>query len=61
MQAPKRKKSKSARDMRRAHDFLTPRYSSSCPNCQAPVLSHTVCRSCGQYRGKQILQINAAS
>ncbi|MDR2337025.1 MAG: 50S ribosomal protein L32 [Deltaproteobacteria bacterium] len=59
-QAPKRKTSKSKRNMRRAHDFLTPVLSSTCPNCGASVLSHHVCRECGYYRGRKLLNTKEA-
>lgn len=26
-----------------------------CPNCGAKRLSHTACKECGQYRGRQVL------
>jgi len=36
MAVPKKKTSKSKRDMRRAHDFLTAPGISICPQCQEP-------------------------
>jgi large subunit ribosomal protein L32 len=30
---------------------------SPCPNCQAPKLSHTACETCGQYNGRQIIEV----
>jgi large subunit ribosomal protein L32 len=59
-QAPKRKTSKSKRNMRRSHDFLTPVLSNACPNCGASVLSHHVCRECGYYRGRKVLNVKEA-
>jgi len=29
----------------------------NCKNCGAKVPSHTACKQCGQYRGKQILNV----
>ncbi|MCL4144657.1 UNVERIFIED_CONTAM: hypothetical protein GTU68_040612 [Idotea baltica] len=55
MQAPKRKTSKSKRNMRRSHHALTPGRLHACPNCGAQVKSHHVCASCGQYRGRQLI------
>jgi large subunit ribosomal protein L32 len=26
-----------------------------CPNCGAKCLSHTACKECGQYRGRQVV------
>jgi large subunit ribosomal protein L32 len=41
--------------MRRAnHDKITAANPVPCPNCSAPMLSHRVCRSCGQYKGRQV-------
>ncbi|MCB0322320.1 MAG: 50S ribosomal protein L32 [Bdellovibrionales bacterium] len=57
MQVPKRKTSKSKRNMRRSHHALTPGRTHSCPNCGGSVKSHHVCLSCGQYRGRQLLQV----
>lgn len=59
MQAPKRKTSKSKRNMRRSHHALTPAYPSTCPQCKEIVRPHHVCRSCGQYRGKQVMAVAA--
>lgn len=58
MQAPKKRQSKSRRNMRRAHDFLTPSYLSKCNSCGAPVKPFHVCLACGYYRGKQIINIS---
>lgn len=60
MQAPKRKTSKSVRNMRRSHHALTIKLSSTCPNCSEPVVSHCVCKSCGYYRGRKIIEVAAA-
>ncbi len=55
MAVPKKKTSKSRKNMRRAHDFLTPPTISTCPQCKAPKLPHRACPSCGTYKGKEIL------
>lgn len=59
MQAPKRKKSKSRRDMRRGHDRMEVRLGSVCRNCGEPVLPHSVCMACGYYRGRLLVSIDA--
>lgn len=61
MQAPKRKTSKSVRNMRRSHHALTPRRTGECPSCKAPVLPHHVCLSCGYYRGRKLLSVETAA
>ena len=57
MAVPKRKTTKSRRDKRRAHDFLSPVATSPCPHCHEPRLPHKVCPSCGYYKGKEVLSI----
>ncbi len=56
MAVPKKKTSKSRKNMRRAHDFLTPPAAAVCPQCKAPKLPHRVCPSCGTYKGKEVLK-----
>jgi large subunit ribosomal protein L32 len=54
MAVPKKKTSKSRRDMRRAHHALTGIHSGECPNCGSRKLPHHVCSSCGHYKGRQV-------
>ncbi len=54
MAVPKKKTSKSRRNMRRSHDFISPANYSKCPNCGAFVLSHCVCTKCNYYNGRNI-------
>jgi large subunit ribosomal protein L32 len=56
MAVPKKKTSKSRKNMRRAHDFLTPPAAAVCPQCKAPKLPHRACPSCGTYKGKEVLK-----
>ena len=52
MAVPKRRKSRSKRDMRRAnHDKVTAPNLIPCPNCSEPSVAHRVCPSCGFYKG----------
>ena len=55
MAVPKKKTSKSKRNMRRSHDSLGISTTSTCSSCNEPVLPHHVCLKCGHYRGKKIL------
>ncbi|HPX60914.1 MAG TPA: 50S ribosomal protein L32 [Deltaproteobacteria bacterium] len=55
MAVPKKKTSKSRKNMRRAHDFLTAQSVSTCPQCNSPKLPHRVCPSCGMYKGKEVV------
>jgi large subunit ribosomal protein L32 len=54
---PKRKLSKGRRDRRRAHDALEARNLVACSNCGSMRLAHTVCPNCGQYQGREIIEI----
>lgn len=56
MAVPKKKKSKSKRDSRRAHDRVSLPQVAECPHCQEPVLPHRVCSECGTYKGKEIIK-----
>jgi large subunit ribosomal protein L32 len=52
---PKRRKSSSKRDMRRAqHDKVVAPNVVPCPNCSAPMISHRVSPACGQYKGREV-------
>jgi large subunit ribosomal protein L32 len=55
MAVPKKKTSKSKRDMRRAHDALVAPGMSTCPQCKEPKQPHRVCPSCGTYKGREIV------
>jgi len=54
MAVPKKKTSKSKRDMRRSHDSLKVPGMAVCPQCKEPKPSHRVCPSCGTYKGKSV-------
>jgi len=56
MPVPKRKLSRKRRDQRSANKGLKPQSLSSCQTCQAPSLSHQVCRECGYYKGVKVLR-----
>jgi len=53
---PKRKTSKSKRNMRRSHHRLTIPNLSPCPECGEMKLSHHVCPYCGMYKGQQVIE-----
>jgi large subunit ribosomal protein L32 len=56
MPLPKRRHSKARTGKRRAHDALAPAAISRCPRCQALTLPHRACRSCGYYRGREVVK-----
>ncbi len=58
MAVPKRKVSKARRDKRRSsHWKLDLPGMNKCPKCGEYILSHRVCKYCGSYDGKVVLQI----
>lgn len=59
MAVPKKKTSKSRRDMRRAHDALTPAAYHECPQCGELKRPHHICASCGHYDGREVLADSA--
>jgi large subunit ribosomal protein L32 len=56
MPLPKRRHSNQRSAMRRAHDAMRAAGLSRCPHCQALTLPHRACRSCGQYRGREVVK-----
>ncbi len=58
MAVPKRRKSASKRDMRRAaNEKIVAPNVIPCDNCGEPTLPHRVCPSCGQYKGKEVIKM----
>jgi large subunit ribosomal protein L32 len=52
---PKRRTSRSKRNMRRAnHDKVTAVQLVACANCGEPSVPHRVCPSCGHYKGRAV-------
>jgi large subunit ribosomal protein L32 len=47
------------KNKRRAHDALTPRSLSECPNCHEMKLPHQVCPHCGYYRKREVVDTSA--
>jgi len=41
------------------HKFIRPVVLNVCPKCKKPVLSHTVCRNCGYYKGMEVVNVLA--
>ncbi|HLE01417.1 MAG: 50S ribosomal protein L32 [Bdellovibrionales bacterium RIFOXYC1_FULL_54_43] len=62
MATPKKKVSRSRRNMRRfaAGNKLDKPTTKTCPSCNEPTRPHRVC-ACGFYKGKQVTQSKTAS
>lgn len=60
MAVQQNKKSKSRRNMRRAHDSLDAVNVVECPNCGELKRPHHVCAACGFYDGREVIEVEAA-
>ncbi|GHU55162.1 50S ribosomal protein L32 [Clostridia bacterium] len=59
MAVPKRKTSKARRDSRRSAVSKLPTINfAKCPNCNAFMVPHRVCKTCGQYNGRQVIDMS---
>lgn len=55
MAVPKRKTTRSKRNMRRAnHDKVAAPNLSPCANCGSMIVPHRVCPDCGHYKGRAV-------
>ncbi len=54
MAVPKKRTGHSAQGSRRANWKATKPELTTCPNCGAAVLAHTVCTECGTYKGQPV-------
>jgi large subunit ribosomal protein L32 len=58
MAVPKKRKSPSKRDSRRAnHDKVAAPTLIPCPHCEELTVPHRMCPACGHYRGRQIIEV----
>lgn len=57
MAVPKRRTSKTRKNKRRTHFKLSVRGTVRCPQCGELKLSHRVCKSCGTYKGEEIIEV----
>ncbi|QQS12587.1 MAG: 50S ribosomal protein L32 [Rhodospirillales bacterium] len=61
MAVPKKKVSKSRRDMRRSHHGLKASAYVECANCGELTRPHHVCGACGHYRKREVVPQVAAT
>jgi large subunit ribosomal protein L32 len=59
MGVPKKHTTKSHRDKKRMHIFLKTPCLTICSKCGKLRLSHTVCKNCGYYKGREVLNVLA--
>jgi large subunit ribosomal protein L32 len=56
MAVPKKRISRSRRDKRRTHKKLSPVNVIDCPQCGESTLPHRVCRHCGHYKDRIVIE-----
>ncbi len=59
MAVPPRRTSKTRKALRRTHFKLSNPGLTECPNCGATIKPHTVCKKCGYYDGKKVLDVKS--
>ncbi|MGE0658613.1 MAG: 50S ribosomal protein L32 [Reyranellaceae bacterium] len=59
MAVPKKKTSKSRRNMRRSHHALTASAYVECSSCGELKRPHHVCQACGHYDGREVAPTTA--
>lgn len=57
MAVPARRTSKTAKRLRRSHLRLNVTGVAVCSNCGELIKAHTVCKHCGYYDGKKVLNV----
>ena len=56
MALPKRRTSKGRKRQRSANKGATPAELVRCPNCQELMQAHHVCKKCGHYAGREVVE-----
>ncbi|HHY41660.1 MAG TPA: 50S ribosomal protein L32 [Thermoanaerobacterales bacterium] len=59
MANPKHKSSKSRTRSRKSNWKLRLPSISECPQCHEPKLPHRACPSCGYYKNREVIEVNA--
>jgi large subunit ribosomal protein L32 len=61
MAVPKKKTSKSRRNMRRSHHALGASAHVECKNCGELTRPHHVCPACGHYNQREVVEVPASA
>ena len=59
MAVPRHSHTRSKVGKTRMHKYIKRVVLSVCPKCRKPVLSHTVCKNCGYYKGAEVINVLA--
>ncbi|MBP8980588.1 MAG: 50S ribosomal protein L32 [Syntrophobacterales bacterium] len=57
MPNPVKRHSRTRRNKRRSHDFLSSPAISLCPQCGEKKMPHRACPNCGTYKGREIIPL----
>lgn len=57
MAVPKKKTTSRSGKQRRNHDHLTAIKLAECPKCGDPILPHSICATCGFYKGVEVIHV----
>lgn len=60
MAVPRHSHTRSKVGKSRMHKHIKRTLLNVCPKCRKPVLSHTVCKNCGFYKGKEVINVLAS-
>ena len=61
MAVPQRRTSKTRKRKRRTHFKLAVPGMHACPSCAELIAAHRACPACGEYKGRQVVQIKEAA
>jgi len=59
MAVPKQKTSRARQGARRSHLKIKPTPLTLCTHCQQPTVAYRVCKNCGYYKGKKVIEIKS--
>ena len=59
MAVPRHSHTRSKVGKTRMHKHIKRVFLNVCPKCKKPALSHTVCKNCGFYKGKEVVNVMA--
>jgi large subunit ribosomal protein L32 len=57
MPVPRQRHTKSRRNKGRSHQALKILNLTNCLKCGQPVLPHSVCKNCGTYQGREVIDV----
>ena len=57
MAVPRHKHTRASVGQRRMHIFINPASLTTCAKCAKAVKPHTICQSCGYYKGKDFINV----